>query len=664
MNVHAFATDYDGTIADANRVAEPTARALERVRATGRKVLLVTGRMLPDLRSVCPDVDRMFDAVIAENGALVYFPDRRELRTLGDPPEPALIEALRRRGVRFDLGDAILATDAPFAEATLAAIQETGVNRTLVFNKGALMLLPGGVTKGTGLSIALAALELSPHNMVGIGDAENDHAFLALSECAVAVADAVPALRERADYVTRAPSAAGVVEFIEEHLLHDLVDLIPRLTRHDLPLGEQGDGRPVTVSAHGTRLLIVGPSGSGKSTLTGVLAERVIEGGRSLLLLDPEGDYRTLAELERVVVFGGKGERALPTADEVDQLLRQPAASLVLDLSAMSRSEKVAYATTVLATVATVRSSLGLPHWLVVDEAHHVFPAEGSPAAELLRPGAESLVLITLAAGELAARVRPLANVVASTEVAAFRDGVRTVLATRDAGAAVAIGDGALDRGEAAIAWLSPDAPRRTVPRRSPPCPASAPHPQVHRGRASTGSLVLLPRSHRQPQPPRRQPGPVRRAGRGRGRGDVGVPSRARRVLGLGARHDQGPGAQRGDRRRGARRAAARRVAPADPRAPASPLRGVALAGRGGPVHRTSRASLSPRRPRKVGWRSLPSSVRSVKPSWATSSGSTHTISRSRGGSTNGDWARRRGARRRCRSASVASVKPVPTFPA
>ncbi|HUK62627.1 MAG TPA: HAD hydrolase family protein, partial [Dongiaceae bacterium] len=354
MNVHAFATDYDGTIAEANRVAERTARALERVRASGRKVLLVTGRMLPDLRAVCPDVDRMFDAVVAENGALVYFPDRRELRTLGDPPEPALVDALRRRGVRFDLGAAIIATDTPFAEATLAAIQETGVNRTLIFNKSALMLLPGGVTKGTGLAVALDALELSPHNMVGIGDAENDHAFLALSECAVAVADAVPALRERADYVTRAPSAAGVVEFVEEHLLRDLVDLAPRLNRHDLPLGEQPDGRAVTVSAHGTRLLIVGPSGTGKSTLTGVLAERVIESRRSLLLLDPEGDHRTLAELERVVVFGGKGERALPTADEVDQLVRQPSASLVLDLSAMTRSEKVAYAATVLATVATV----------------------------------------------------------------------------------------------------------------------------------------------------------------------------------------------------------------------------------------------------------------------------------------------------------------------
>ena len=459
VNVHAFATDYDGTIADANRVAESTARALERVRETGRKLLLVTGRMLPDLRTVCPNVDRMFDAVVAGNGALVYFPERRELRTLGDPPEPALVDALRRRGVRLDLGEAILATDASFAEAALAAIQETGVDRTPIFNKGALMLLPGGVTKGTGLAVALGALELSPHNMVGIGDAENDHAFLAMSECAVAVADAVPALRERADYVTRAPSAAGVEEFIEEHLLHDLVDLIPRLTRHDLPLGEQTDGHPLTVAAHGMRLLIVGPSGSGKSTLTGVLAERVVESGRSLLLLDPEGDYRTLSELERVVVFGGKGERALPTAEEVDQLLRQRAAGLVLDLSAMSRSEKVAYATTVLSTVATVRSTLGLPHWLIVDEAHHVFPAEGSPAAELLRPGAESLALITLTATDLAPRVRPLPNVVVSTEVTSFQDGVRTVLATRNVGAALAIGEGPLDRGAAALAWLSP-APR------------------------------------------------------------------------------------------------------------------------------------------------------------------------------------------------------------
>lgn len=457
MNIHVFATDYDGTIAEGNQVGEATARALARVRASGRKLVLVTGRMLPDLRGVCPDLDQMFDAVVAENGALLYFPDGREVRRLGEAPEPALIEALQRRTVPFDVGSAILATDAAFAEATLAAIQETGVERSLVFNKGALMLLPGGVTKGTGLTAALAMLELSAHNLAGIGDAENDHAFLSMCECAVAVADAVPALRERADYVTRGTAGLGAVEFIEEHLLNDLVEIMPRLARHRLNLGESADGSTVAVAAHGTRLLIIGPSGSGKSTLTGVLAERVLESGRSLLLLDPEGDYRTLAEIPGVVVFGGKGEQGLPTADELDQLLRQARTSLVLDLSAMTLAEKVPYAAKALAVVASVRASTGLPHWLIIDEAHHVMPAEGSSAAELVRPGVEGLALITLDAAELAPSIRPLPDVVASTELAAFEAGLRTVLAARGSreGALPMTGP-SLERGEAALAWLEP----------------------------------------------------------------------------------------------------------------------------------------------------------------------------------------------------------------
>src|SRR5207248_3563981 len=455
VNVHVLACDYDGTIADGGRCSPEMAQALARVRESGRKVLLVTGRMLPDLRSVCADIDRMFDAVVAENGALLYFPETREARTLGDAPESALVEELRRRGVPFELVSSIIATTEGYAKAALDAIRETGVERTLVFNKGALMLLPGGVTKGTGLDAALTVLALSPRNMVGVGDAENDHAFLAMSECAVAVADAVPALRERADYVTRAPAARGVVEFIEEHLLRDLVDIVPRLTRHHLVVGERADGTPVAVAAHGSRLLVVGPSATGKSTLTGVLAERVLESGRSLVLLDPEGDFRTLAELERVVVFGGKGEQALPAPEELDQLLRHPLTSLVLDLSAMSMAEKVGYATTVLAVITTVRSTTGLPHWLIIDEAHHIMPAEGSPAAELLRPGAESLAMITLAAGDLAPAVRRLPTIVASTEIAAFQDGVQSVLGPPGLPATLPVGDERpLDKGEAAMAWL------------------------------------------------------------------------------------------------------------------------------------------------------------------------------------------------------------------
>src|SRR5262245_51136654 len=124
MIVHVLAVDYDGTIAEHGRVSATTAAALQRVRASGRKLMLVTGRLLPDLRKVCPDVDSMFDAVVVENGALVYFPSRREVRTLGAVPEPALLEALERRRVPFDLGSSIIATDEVFAAAALEAIRE------------------------------------------------------------------------------------------------------------------------------------------------------------------------------------------------------------------------------------------------------------------------------------------------------------------------------------------------------------------------------------------------------------------------------------------------------------------------------------------------------------------------------------------------------------
>ena len=454
MIVHVLAVDYDGTIAEHGRVSPTTAAALQRVRDSGRKLMLVTGRLLPDLRRVCPDLDEMFDAVVAENGALVYFPARREVRTLGAVPEPALLEALQRRRVPFDLGSSIVATHETFAAAALEAIREAGVERTLVFNKGALMLLPGGVTKGTGLSAALTALELSPHNLIGIGDAENDHAFLAMCEGAVAMADAVAALRERADHVTRGGAGAGVVEFIEEHVLTDAVDFIPRLGRHRLLVGRAAGGIDVTVPAHAIALLIVGPSATGKSTLTGALVERLAQTGRSFCLLDPEGDHESLGELEGVVVLGGKPEQSLPAPEELTQLLRRPTGRLVLNLSHLTMAEKVGYATQALGAIASVRSAQGLPHWLIVDEAHHIVPAEGSTAVELLPMAGHSLALTTLAAEQIAREVRQAVGVLASTDAAAFRQALKALAAERGKRTRLPDVGGELQRGEALLATL------------------------------------------------------------------------------------------------------------------------------------------------------------------------------------------------------------------
>ncbi len=453
MIVHVLACDYDGTIAEQARVTDTTAKALARVRESGRKLVLVTGRLLSELQALFPKVNEMFDAVVAENGAVLYFPERRDIKVLGDPPERALVEALQKRDVKITLGSSILASWVNFAEPALAAIQDAGVERTLVFNKGAMMLVPGGITKGTGLLQALVSMGRSPHNTVGIGDAENDHAFLALCECAVAVADAVPALRQRADYVTRAPSDRGAVEFIEEHLLNDLREIIPGIARHQFQLGETDDGTPATIAVHGSNLLIIGPSATGKSTITGVLVERLVETGRTFCLLDPEGDYQTLAELEGVVVLGGKAEHALPTPEELNQLLRHPRTSLVLNLSAMSLAEKVAYGTKALATVSTVSNATGLPHWLIIDEAHHIMPADGSSAAEWLQRRHDALCLVTLSAEELTTTALTQINVLASTRVTTFEAGLRALLGDRASRLRPAA-EGQLEPGEAILAQL------------------------------------------------------------------------------------------------------------------------------------------------------------------------------------------------------------------
>ncbi len=228
MRYLALATDYDGTLAHDGRVDEATLAALERLRQSGRRLILVTGRELEDLQKTFSRLD-LFDRVVAENGALLYRPAAKEEKVLGAAPPRSFLEMLRARGVPISVGRSIVATREPHQATVLDAIRKLGLELHVVFNKGAVMVLPPQVNKATGLAAALDELKLSAHNIVGVGDAENDHAFLAACECAVAVANALPAVKERADLVTRRDHGAGVVELIDRLLADDLADVGPRL---------------------------------------------------------------------------------------------------------------------------------------------------------------------------------------------------------------------------------------------------------------------------------------------------------------------------------------------------------------------------------------------------------------------------------------------------
>src|SRR5258708_20497481 len=172
-------------------------------------------------------------------------------------------------------GRVIVATWHPHETTVIEVIGEVGLEYQVIFNKGFVMVLPAGVNKGTGLAAALSELHWSQHNVVGIGDAENDHSFLSMCECSVAVANALPSVKEQVDYTTNADHGDGVIELIEQLMSDDLQEIEQRMSRHSLLLGTKEHGEPVLLKVRRTHALIAGPSGSGKSTMTPVLLDHL-----------------------------------------------------------------------------------------------------------------------------------------------------------------------------------------------------------------------------------------------------------------------------------------------------------------------------------------------------------------------------------------------------
>jgi HAD superfamily hydrolase (TIGR01484 family) len=392
MRYHALVADYDGTLAHDGRVDELAVTALRRLKETGRKLVLVTGRELKELLEIFPEIG-LFDRVVAENGALLYRPDTREEQPLAEPPPAEFVARLKGRGVGpITVGRVIVATWEPHQAAVLEVVREMGLELQVIFNKGAVMVLPSGVNKATGLGAALRELGLSPHNVVGVGDAENDHAFLASSECAVAVANALGTLKDRADWTTAGDHGRGVIDLIERLEASDLAELEPKLTRHDVLVGTTDGDEEVRIAPFGRSVLVAGTSGSGKSTLTTGVLERLCAAGYQFAIIDPEGDY---AELELAVVLGNP--RTPPSADEVEDLLARPEAqNVAVNLLGLLLQDRPRFSDGLLPRLQELRARTGRPHWIVVDEVHHLMPAAWSPAPLVLPKELTGMLYITV----------------------------------------------------------------------------------------------------------------------------------------------------------------------------------------------------------------------------------------------------------------------------
>jgi hydroxymethylpyrimidine pyrophosphatase-like HAD family hydrolase/GTPase SAR1 family protein len=390
MRYQALATDYDGTLARHGRVSERTIASLEALLATGRRLIMVTGRVLPELLSIFPHIE-LFEWVVAENGGLLYQPSTKSQKALAEPPPPQFLDALRQQNVApMSVGTVIVATWEPHEPVVLETIRKLGLEWQVVFNKGAVMALPAGVNKASGLTAALKEMALSPHNVVAVGDAENDHAFLRCCEFSVAVANALPAVKETADMATAADHGDGVSELIAAILEDDLASYEHKLARRRLVLGESKDGE-VLIPSYGSCVLVCGPSASGKSTLTTRLVESLDEQGYQFCLFDPEGDYENFAG---AVCFGGPD--ASPAASEVMQLLGDPQSNAIINLTGLKIPDRPLLFLELLGPMLQMRTRSGRPHWLIMDEAHHLMPADWLPPQGVLPEDLVNFAMITV----------------------------------------------------------------------------------------------------------------------------------------------------------------------------------------------------------------------------------------------------------------------------
>lgn len=408
MRFSVIAVDYDGTIADADGFHPDVRAVLGELRERGIVAILVTGRILSDLRRVAGDL-QFVDAVVAENGAVLHFPGRGHSRVLGRPPAGDFLAALQTRGIPFEVGDCVVEATASVAPSVVSLIREMEVPLVLAFNRSRLMILPEGVSKATGLREALAALRRSPHNTVGIGDAENDYPLLEFCEVGLAVEWGSPRLKAVADAIIEGSGPAAVADCMRRLASQDR--LSPDLTsRRRLLLGHSLDNRPVTLAVLGRNLLIAGRAGSGKSWVAGLIAEQLILQHYCVCVIDPEGDYRSLERLPGVLLLGGDDRP--PRLGDVLDALRHPDVSVVVELAGVPHSEKIDYLHTLLPALAALRRRTGLPHRIVVDEAHYF----------LDRPDVQSLLDLELAGYALVTyRVSQLrADVLATIETVVF----------------------------------------------------------------------------------------------------------------------------------------------------------------------------------------------------------------------------------------------------
>jgi hypothetical protein len=140
----------------------------------------------------------------------------------------------------------------------------------------------------------------------------------------------------------------------------------------DLPVVELLTGRG----------FVTGKSGSGKSNTASVVAEKLLDGGYGLLIVDIDGEYYGLKEEYEILHVGADEECDIQVgpqhAEKIAQLALEKHVPIILDVSSfLDESEANELLTEVARHLFAKEKKLKQPFLLVVEEVHEYLPEGG-----------------------------------------------------------------------------------------------------------------------------------------------------------------------------------------------------------------------------------------------------------------------------------------------
>lgn len=121
------------------------------------------------------------------------------------------------------------------------------------------------------------------------------------------------------------------------------------------------------------------------------MVERLAEKKYQVCIFDPEGDFN---DFEQSMTIGGP-ER-IPKISEIVAVLGDPSRSVNVNLLGIPLADRPSFFQEALARIQELRFRTGHPHWVVIDEAHHVLPAELTKAGMTLPQEIKSFLAVTV----------------------------------------------------------------------------------------------------------------------------------------------------------------------------------------------------------------------------------------------------------------------------